>query len=155
MLQNASTPSSACWRASSSPELRMPGWEVRSSVDGELLRFLSQRMTRPELPFKVFSSEPFVRQRWIGETARVETPLGTAVKTPESWTQTAAARRERGQCTEQSSGVTGQKSKRPCLLHVGLGPKALGAEETSVQSSPPLSHPEAMTRTFCTTFPHL
>lgn len=42
-LQNARAPSSG-W-TSSFPELGMPEWEVRSSVDGELLRFLSQRTT--------------------------------------------------------------------------------------------------------------
>ena len=142
------------WTASSFPELRMPGWEVRSSVDGKLLRVLSQRTTRPELPFKAFNSEPFIRQHWIEEIAKVETPLGTAVKTPER-NINCSSKKRKGQCKEQSPGVIGQKSKRPAFFMwawgQGLGPKlgakALVAAETSVQRLPPPSLPGATTQT--------
>lgn len=82
-LQNARAPSSG-W-TSSFPELGMPEWEVRSSVDGELLRFLSQRTTA-RAALQSIQFRAFVRQHWIGEIARVDTPLGTAVQTPESGT---------------------------------------------------------------------
>lgn len=79
-LHRSATEQNARARSSARPQYKLfsraqsARSEIRSSLDKEPLRFLSQGMTQPELPFNEFHLELFIRWHWIGDES-TEVPL--------------------------------------------------------------------------------